>query len=180
MRYFTRELWLGAQNTKQSGENDRQWKQAFDEYRAQLELLQPRVNPESYRFFAEADVHDGELMKLEVIDGSRPAPLSESPRSWSSPTHYPVQVNLVVLDAYDKYLWELNYMHLRRVIVDYPTEEPLFHTEGEGFGDWGYHELTDAGSGFLRHEVLFATGTTLLFEFREVTVKIINRAEANQ
>jgi hypothetical protein len=35
---------------------------------------------------------------------------------------------------------------------------------------WGYHELTDVGDGFLRHEVLFSSGATLLTEFRELTV----------
>ena len=33
-----------------------------------------------------------------------------------------------------------------------------------------YHELTDAGDGFLHHEFLFATAATVTFEFREVEV----------
>jgi hypothetical protein len=47
-----------------------------------------------------------------------------------------------------------------------------------GFGDWGYHELSDAGGGFLRHEVLFATGVILLFEFKELDVSFSARRTA--
>jgi hypothetical protein len=85
-------------------------------------------------------------------------------------TQLPGSVDLSVLDAWDKLVWRLSYKTVRRILVDYPTEQPLFYREGNGFGDWGYHELTDAGSGFLRHEVLFRTGAVLLFEFAEVEI----------
>jgi hypothetical protein len=45
--------------------------------------------------------------------------------------------------------------------------------------DWGYHELTDAGDGFLRHEVLFSWGGTLLTEFRELKVTKIERERSS-
>jgi hypothetical protein len=37
--------------------------------------------------------------------------------------------------------------------------------------DWGYHELSDAGDGFLRHEVLFSSGAIVLVEFRDLSVE---------
>jgi hypothetical protein len=63
---------------------------------------------------------------------------------------------------------------LRRLAIDFPTDEPLFYREGAGFGDWGYHELTDAGDGCMRHEVLFSSGAVLLFEFKEVVVTCVS------
>jgi len=72
--------------------------------------------------------------------------------------------------------WKVSYNTVRRVMIDFPSEQPLFYQQGEGFGDWGYHELTDAESGFLRHEVLFASGAVLLFEFREVVVTSMARS----
>jgi len=92
--------------------------------------------------------------------------------------NYPVRVELVVLDAMDEFVWHLSYSVLRRVVVDYPGQETLFYQEGEGFGDWGYHELTDAGNGFLRHEVLFASGSTLAVEFRGLAVRRTDRAKS--
>src|ERR1700679_3397251 len=64
-------------------------------------------------------------------------------------------------DASHNFLWRMAYGALRRVAIDYPSGSPLFYSPGEGFGDWGYHERTDAGDGFLRHEILFATESFL-------------------
>ena len=156
---------------QQADENYRQWQQAFREYRLQLATLRDRLNEETLSFFEEPDVHDGELLELRLIDGSRPAPLSEPGRPWNTITSYPVRAELAVLDAMDQFVWHVSYSILRRVVIDYPSEEAPFYQAGEGFGDWGYHELTDAGDGFLRHEVLFRSGATLAFEFRNITVK---------
>src|SRR5688572_2676078 len=73
MKFFTREYWLGLQRrdyTPPPPDMD-----PFTLYRAELEALRGRVNVEAFDFFAEADVHDGELLGLAVIDGNRPAPL---------------------------------------------------------------------------------------------------------
>ena len=170
MRYFTREMWLSAQNTSGLQQYLQNCKHAEAEYRAQLASLAMRVDQDAFEFFAEADVHDGELMELAIKDGSRPAPISEVSRPWKRLRQLPVGVTLSVLDANEHFLWSLVYSSMRRVLVDFPPSDPLFYNEGEGFGDWGYHELTDAGDGFLRHEVLFATGAILLFEFKHVDV----------
>jgi hypothetical protein len=81
------------------------------------------------------------------------------------------------MDANDAFVWRLSYESVRRVLIHYPTEAPLFHGDGDGFGDWGYHELTDAGDGFLRHEVLFASGSVLLVEFKEFAIERTPRPE---
>lgn len=170
MRYFTKELWSGAQGSGDTEENSNLWDRAIKEYREQLELLRPRVAPPVFDFFSSADIHDGELLEVRVVDGSRPAPIDEPARRWSRPTQFPVRVELSILDAYDKLIWELSYSSLRRVVIDYPSAHPLFYSSGDGFGDLGYHELTDAGDGYFRHEVLFATGASLLFEFQAMQV----------
>ena len=84
---------------------------------------------------------------------------------------------MTVLDAYDEYVWRLSYLNLRRVLVDFPSDPPLFYRTGEGFGDWGYDELTDGSDGFLRHEVLFRSGSTLLFEFKGIQISKRPRSE---
>lgn len=170
MRYFTRELWAGAQGSGDSEENSKLWDRAFKQYLEQLEVLRQRVSPLVFDFFSSADIHDGELLDVRVIDGSRSAPIGEPVRWWSRSNEYPVRVELSILDEYDKLIWDLSYSGLRRVVIDYPSAEPLFYSSGEGFGDIGYHELTDAGDGYFKHEVLFATGASLLFEFQVVQV----------
>jgi hypothetical protein len=176
MKFFTKELWLALQHTPPSNDTHLRHTEAIKAYRAQLDALRSRLSHEAFQFFRDADVHDGELLELVITDGSRPAPLSEPVRPWTTPRNHPVKVKLSVLDALDKLVWHISYKTVRRVEVDYPSEKPLFYQEGNGFGDWGQHELTDAGSGFLRHEILFATGAVLLFEFAEVEVGSVPRS----
>ena|SRR5271156_1576205 len=90
---------------------------------------------------------------------------------WDTVCNYPAKAEITVLDAFDQFVWTISYSGLRRTAIDYPGAEPLFYRVGEGFGDWGYHELTDAGDGFLRHEILFASGSILMFEFKDVAVR---------
>ena len=176
MLYFTRELWLSAQEAGQLEQYEQNWQQANDKYQTQLKALKPRLNPDAHSFFVEADVHDGELLEIVVEDGSRSAPLSEPVRAWKATRQYPIKAKLTVLEANDRLVWKLSYESLRRIVVEFPTGDPLFYSEGEGFGDWGYHELTDAGNGFLRHEILFATGAVLLFEFKDITITYVPRS----
>jgi hypothetical protein len=176
MKFFTKDLWLDLQKTNPTNDIDLRVKSASDAYRAQLDTLRSRLNDEAFYFFRDADVHDGELLEVVIVDGSRPARLSEPVRPWTTPRNHPVRVVLSVLDALDKLVWRLSYKTVRRVVVDYPTEHPLFFQNGNGFGDWGHHELTDAGNGFLCHEILFATGAVLLFEFAEVDVSSASRS----
>jgi hypothetical protein len=165
MKYFTKELWLGMQDLSNAEASERDWSRRLNAYRDSLSNLRDRLPAAVMFFFEEADVHDGQLGEfrvfqpaLEVWDGS-------------PDTEHPVGVDLVVHEDRGRGSWRVKYSSVRRVTADYPSDTPLFPTGGGGFGDWGYHELMDAGDGFLRHEVLFATGATLLVEFRDVVVE---------
>jgi hypothetical protein len=169
MKYFTKSMWRGSQQTGAlADESHIQWQQAFQAYRANLEGLRDRIADAAYTFFAEADIHDAELLDLRTIDGSRPAPLGEPARPWQSPTEWPVRVELTMLDAYDEKVWQIVYSCTRSILVDFPSDDPLFQRGPCGFDDFGYQELTDVGGGFLRHEIMFRSGAVLAFEFRNV------------
>jgi hypothetical protein len=155
MQYFTKELWQSGQEPGKLNEYNFNWQTAYEKYLQQLTRLRDRLSVEAYVFFAEADLHDGAFVKLELEGGAA--------QNYS----YPVRAKLTATDASHNFLWRMAYGALRRVAIDYPSGSPLFYSPGEGFGDWGYHELTDAGDGFLRHEILFATGSEMLFEFKE-------------
>ena len=80
--------------------------------------------------------------------------------------NHDVQVEIKLLGAQLDVLYTLNYKGVKRVIFDYPTDAPLFYREGDHIGDWGYDEVTAVDENYLRHEVLFSTGTTILIEFK--------------
>ena len=144
--------------------------EAIKQYSAELAAIKTRLNEDIYSFFADADLHDGELLELRVIDGSRPAALSAPAHEWQTVIGYPVKAELAVLDAMDEFVWRVSYSALRRIVVEFPGNEALFYHPREGFGDWRYHELTDLGNGVWRHEILFASGSILMFDFQEITV----------
>jgi len=169
VKYFTRELWLGMQHPTTGVASVQRWNRNAIAYQRQFNRLRRRLSKRTCLFFDRADVHDGELLYVRVDDGNRPAPLSHKVRPWRVAKPFPVGVALSVLEGDEAYLWTIRYSRVRRVLIDFPTEDPLFHRDGEGLGDWGYHELTDAGDQFLRHEVLFATGSRLLVEARGLT-----------
>jgi hypothetical protein len=61
----------------------------------------------------------------------------------------------------------LQYEGVARVDLDCPGKIALFPIGKHAhFGDWGYDELTVAKEGSFRHEVLFASGSTLAIEFK--------------
>ena len=178
MRDCTKELWIDLQDEDKRQAAFEQWDAALADYRAQLHMLQPRLTAEAFEFFANADVHDGALLHFKIADHD-----PETPPTWVSKPRgeeewhsrdYPVTVELEVMEGTGTTRWKLAYGHVRRVVADFPTERPLFYGDGDGFEDWGYHELTDAGAGFMRHEVLFSSGATLLTEFRAITVTKLN------
>ena len=172
MKYFTKKLWGDSPTAAGAGPG---WDKARRAYWKQLDAMRPRFEPGVFAFFERADVHEGELLHVDVVDGSRPAPLDQPPRPWSSPGHHPVRVELALLDVYDRLVWTLRYASVRRVLVDFPSAPPpvppLVDHDGAGFGPLGLHELTDCGGGFFRHEILFASGATLLVEFKDVEVR---------
>ena len=187
MRYFTRQLWLDAQAPGEAGrESDDRWAEAFKAYARQLESLRHRLRPDVFAFFQDADVHDGALTELRIRDfdpaGAKPAPIAEPPGAddgaddgpWEGPYRVTVELTVATWNDGRHTQWTLRYARLRRILVDFPSESPLFYHPGDGFEDWGYHELSDAGDGFLRHEVLFSSGSTVLVEFRDLFVERVD------
>src|SRR5262249_53274600 len=69
----------------------------------------------------------------------------------------------------------LLYRNIRRVVFDYPSFEPWYmrYTEpgSSPIDDWLADELTAADDKFPRHEILFSSGTTLLVEFMDVSIR---------
>ena len=166
MKYFTKELWLGY-NSRSDAEMQRAFElgeQNRQEYARQLEQLQPRLSKKAYRFFSVENLHDGRLLSFSVGDA-----LSHDihgHKKFDINVHH-VSVVMKVLGANLDVLYVLKYKKARRVTFDYPSDKPLFHHDGGQIGDWGYDELTAVDQDFLKHEVLFASGTTILIEFQD-------------
>lgn len=64
----------------------------------------------------------------------------------------------------------LRYENVRKIEFNYPSQAPLFYNPGWDIGDWGYDEVTAADKNFLRHDILFSSGATILLEFEKLRV----------
>lgn len=164
MRYFLPELWLDANGRSTTRFSPDQWMINLQAYKIQLEALQPRLGARLYRFFTKISLHDGTLVMLTAGDKIHGR---SGKRLRSEPC-----VVLEVLDAFQDNRYILSYEGIRRFIFDYPTDTPLFRDHDcDPIGDWGYDEITPADSIYLRHEVLFSSGTSLLIEFKKLRYK---------
>jgi hypothetical protein len=78
---------------------------------------------------------------------------------------------LHVISAEGNVAFLLHYKDVSRFEVDFPGETTLFPVgEFSNFGDWGHDELTLVSPSALRHEILFASGATILIEFTDIQV----------
>lgn len=165
MKYFTKELWSGhnSRNDVELQRTLRQWETNSHEYSQQLEELRSRVSKRTYKFFTSESLHDGRVIAFTVGDAIHHN--IQSSQLFDINAHNPT-VEISVLGSELDVHYTLKYKKVRRVLFDYPTYTPLFHDEGGHIGDWGYDELTAADEKYLRHEVLFKSGTIILIEFR--------------
>jgi hypothetical protein len=180
MKYFTRDQHDAVNSTDNSAiaAAMEEFNKNAELYREQLEKLRARLSPKVQKFFETLSLHDGTLQRMSVGDdisvvlptGSRGAFVNKRKLS----------VLLEVLDAEGKRRHALRYRKVRRVTFDYPSAEPWYLRYSDPgsnpIDDWLADELTAADDKFLRHEVLFSSGTTLLIEFMEVSIRTTTTA----
>ena len=170
MKYVTKEMWRGwnsrdeAEQQRAREQSDRNWQ----EYRQELEKLQSRLGDEAYEFFNSGERHDGRLISFTVGDA---IDHDTHGLSRSDINNHDTAVEIKLLSPYLNILYTLNYSGVRRAVFDYPSDDPLFHYDGNQISDWGYDEVTAVNESYLRHEVLFSSGTTILIEFTNFTFK---------
>ena len=174
MRYFTRAQHdaIDSGDSRTVADATKEFETKARLYRAQLDALRPRLSEKAQRFFETVSLLDGTLLRLSVGDdiarllptGSRGAFVNKRRLS----------VVLEVLDAEGTRRHALRYRNVRRVVFDYPSAEPWYLRYAEQganpIDDWLVDELTAADEKFLRHEVLFSSGTTLLIEFVHIAI----------
>ena len=170
MKYFTKEMWRGwnssdqAERQRAREQSDRNWQ----EYGQELKKLESRLGVEAYEFFKTAERHDGRLIAFTVGDAIN-HDVHDSAKFDINAHDTAVEIKL--LSPYLNTLYTLNYSGVRKVVFDYPSDDPLFHYDGRQISDWGYDEVTAVDEKFLRHEVLFSSGTTILIEFTNFSFK---------
>jgi hypothetical protein len=166
MKYFTKDLWLGW-NGRGPLDHTKAYElgnEAFTKYRDELTQLEPRLGPAAYEFFTTESLHDGRVLSFVVGDGIDHKVGGATPFDINARQ---TAVRIEMFGAHIDVHYTLRYEGIRRVVFDFPSDEPLFHFEGGNLGDWGYDEISAPDAEYLRHEVLFSSGTSIIIEFQK-------------
>jgi hypothetical protein len=168
MKYYTPELWIGLNDSDVSiEESDRLWDEIACKYIEQLQLLKPRLSARNYHFFRHVSLHDGLIVSFNVMN--KTTQMMKVNNSYRRAKSYknPITIQIEVLSG--EYLYFLTFSKVSSFNVSYP-KDPLLPGPN-GFGDWGYAELSSLDAETLSYEVLFSTGATILVEFSTFSYK---------
>lgn len=173
MKYFTKEIWAGWQ-TDQYEKWHRIHKRNHRNYWRQLKRLKTRLGRSIYRFMTTESLHDGTLLAFNVAtQKSKHKPVSTRVEirvlalgRIITPMRLRKNEKFRILKRDKRKVCVLKYEGVRKILFDFPSATPLFYEPGDDMGDWGYDEMTSAGRKFLRHEILFSSGSTILLEFK--------------
>jgi hypothetical protein len=177
MRYFTPQLWIGFNSPRREAAF-KTWDHRFKAYRKSLRKILPGLGSRARRFFRDILIlHDGTLTRFEVGDRiTNPAVEARRGRA----IRRRVTVRMYILTFRGDRVYVLEYRQVTTVEVHFPGKLELFPVGMyPNFGDWGYDELTAPEKGLFRHEILFASGASIVVEFRDF-VFLRKRAETRR
>jgi len=136
-------------------------------YLRQLEKLRDRISKPAFWFFAhgfcDESLHDGRLLSFVAGDGLAYVPDRSIPFRVSRPKS---SVVIQILNFHNDALYTFRYKGLRRIICDKPPHRHF--TNADDFDDLLMYELTQVNDHYLRHEYEFASGASIIVEFRQL------------
>ena len=138
-------------------------------YWRQLDRLKPRLSKAAYDFFRHVNTHDATLLRLTVGDDVRNR--FPVPRGGALVNRRKIGVRLEMLHEDESRVYELAYRGLRKFVFDFPAIKAWYWPARNAIDHWNIDELTSAGKQYMRHEILFSSGTTVLLEFKAVTCR---------
>lgn len=153
MKYFTDELWsrMGGVSAKEREQTHIEWVHNCEAYWKVFETIKHRLSKKFLKVYSENDdFHDCDFLSFEVTQ----------PQRWASD---PVKVRIVISDG--EFKWTLTYKQVKKAMMNYDSETDE-HMSKWGVHTWGYDEFLPKDDAYLTHEVLFASGASILIEFK--------------
>lgn len=169
MKYFTRELWEGFQDTETMEQSSKIWTENSKKYSEQLDSLQNRFSKDTFHFIKEESIHDGNLVSFEIINSNELNRVRSKSYKLKRRIREPISVVIKVLS--EGILYELSYSSVKNLNVKFSGESDLFQPYFRDFGDWGYDEVTSIDDKVLCHDILFSSGAEMHIEFDKMKVR---------
>lgn len=166
MRYFTNELWNGinSDSEEEREKADLQWEKNDNEYYEIFKTVKKLLPKKFLRIYEqEYGFHDYELKNFEVIHGEK---------------GYKDPVSVSIIIANGEKMWNILYKKIKKISINYQQQPDVLKRKKriyEGFDDYGYDEFFQIDEKTLSHEILFASGSTILVHFEKISInEIIN------
>src|SRR5208282_183549 len=176
MKYFTPQLWIAFQGPRRNAAFKAGGRR-FKQHRKRLEKILPGLRPTARRFFRDALVlHDGTLTRMEVGDRIDDVEGGVTRRDFVNGRKLRVRL-FVLADVRRRRIagncwYVLESKKVERIDLNFPGHLELFPVGFDrNFGDWGYDELTCPEKNLFRHEILFASGATIIIDFRDFSFR---------
>lgn len=164
MRYFTNELWnrVNSESEEERQKADLQWEKNDNEYYEIFKDVKKLLPKKFLKLYEqEYGFHDYELKNFEVIHGNK--------------GHIdPVAVSMVITNG--EKIWNIVYKRIKKISINYEQQPDVLKRKKriyEGFDDYGYDEFFQVDEKTLSHEILFASGATILVHFEKISINEI-------
>lgn len=151
MKYFKKELWdkINSVSFEEKQLAIKQWEENLKIYWKKFEQIRGRISKSAFDIMKNS-FHDCRLCNLQLNH----APFGQLE---------PIQVIITVTDGEN--FWQIKYKGIQKIKLDFEQGTSSFEKR-RGFDTWGYDELLTFDDNLLSHEILFASGATLLVIFK--------------
>ncbi|MFA6309787.1 MAG: hypothetical protein WC677_08690 [Clostridia bacterium] len=160
MKYFTSDLWnkINSLIEEERAAADKQWVENGKEYCKIFEEIKESLPKKFLKLYFKLGFHDFKLCDIKINNKEE------------SNNKKPVTVDIILTDEDKK--WDIKYIGVKRILIDYLPEftENDPYSETVGFDDFGYDEFSRVDKNILAHEILFASGATILIHFTKISI----------
>lgn len=163
MKYFTYDLWCDINSSckEEQDKADLQWNENLVAYWKHFEEIKDRLPaPFLKTYFDHGCFHDFKLANISTTN------LAYGKKN-------PIWLHIDIEN--DGITYRIIYKKVKKILIDFNETD---HTEGRrGFDDWGYSEFLPVDDKTLQHEILFASGATVLVQFQNKSIQIKRLAQ---
>lgn len=164
MKYFTDELWskINSISKEERDVADHQWDKNMHEYEIVFEKIKSRLSERFLKIYMDNHgFHDFQIKNIVV-----------------NQKEYGIK-NPVSLDIYltdDEVSFKISYKCIKKLHIDYQERKDCI--DRRGIDDWGYDEFTPVDEQILSHEILFASGATILIHFIDGSISVTKEKQS--
>lgn len=162
MKYFKPELWDGYNSDikEEFEEAKMQWEKNNKEYAQIFQHVKQRL-PKTFLkiYMKEKGFHDYHLKDFQIIHGRE---------GFKNP------IAVIIEIENGENTWHIIYKGVTKIAVNYKDEQVNESSKRRfqyGFDDYGYDEFLEVNDKTLSHEILFASGATILVHFKNISIK---------